>query len=99
VIEDTNLGVVTLRLDGTDYDAEPLKVAIIDPRGAVAPPEAWPGTLCHSVHPILGRPFACVQGTYEYHCLPSHLSDSWDTYRGRLRLTELLDHLVRKAGR
>jgi hypothetical protein len=97
VIEKTNVGTATLRLEGAGYDAEPLQVAVITPDGQVAPREGWPGTLFHSIHPVLDRPFACVQGTYEYHCLPCHMADRWDAHRGHLRLAELLSHLVKKA--
>jgi hypothetical protein len=47
----------------------------------------------------MGRPFACVQGTFEYHCHPSHLNDRWDTYRSTIRLADLVDHLLRNRGR
>ena len=42
--------------------------------------------------------FACVQGTYEYHAHPSHLEDDWARCRNVIRLPDLLDHLLRKAG-
>lgn len=91
-------GNVTMRLEGGEYDAEPLRFAVVTSDDEVLPLEAWPPGLGHSIHPVLGRPFACVQGTYEYHCLPCHMEDAWDAYRGRLRMTDLLDHLLRRAG-
>lgn len=88
-----------LMLDGARYDAEPFRVTIADGEGRALPHEAWPVGMSLGQHPVLERPFACIQGTYEYHCHPSHLSDHWAIYRNTLRLPDLLDHLLRKAGR
>jgi hypothetical protein len=90
---------VRLRFDGARYDAEPFRVAVVDDGGSVVEHGRWPAGLSHSIHPVLGRPFACVQGTFEYHCHPSHLNDRWDTYRSTIRLADLVDHLLRKTGR
>jgi hypothetical protein len=90
---------VLLRLDGRAYDAEPFRVAVVDERGKILPARAWPPGLCLGRHPYLQVPFACVQGAYEYHAHPSHAAESWDRHRRRIRLAELLDHLLRKAGR
>jgi hypothetical protein len=90
---------VRLRLDGARYDAEPFRVAVVDEGGNIAEHGRWPAGLSHSIHPVLGRPFACVQGTFEYHCHPSHLNDRWDTYRSTIRLADLVDHLLRKSER
>ena len=97
-LEGTNVGAVILRFAARDYDAEPLRFAVVTSLGEVAERVAWPGNLFHSIHPILERPFSCVQGTYEYHCFPGHTADRWDTHRATLRLPRLLDHLVIKAG-
>ena len=98
-LEDTNVGTALLRFAARDYDAEPMQFAVITPTGEVAAPAAWPGNLFHSIHPILGRPLSCTQGTYEYHCYPGHTADRWDAHRAMLRFPHLLEHLVRKAGR
>lgn len=98
-VEGTNVGSVTIRLDGREFDAEPFRVAVVDENGNIAAHDRWPGALSLGPHPFLGRPFACVQGTYEYHAHPTHLTDRWDLYRNQLRLPQLLDHLLRKAGR
>jgi hypothetical protein len=90
---------LTLRLDGARYDAEPFRVSMTTMAGELVPHQMWPPGLSLGVHPVLNRPFACVQGTYEYHSHPSHLADHWATYRNELRLADLLDHLLRKAGR
>jgi hypothetical protein len=87
-----------LRLDSARYDGEPFQVGVYSPDGAPLPPEGWPPGLLHSVHPVLGRPFACVRGTYEYYLHPGHHRERWDEHRSRLRLADLLDHLLRKAG-
>lgn len=88
----------SLVLDGRWYDAEPLRVAVCGPDGLALAADGWPQGLVHSIHPVLSRPFACVRGTYEYHLYPGHHQDRWDAHRSRLRLAELLDHLLRKAG-
>lgn len=90
---------LVLHLDGSHYDAEPFRVAVTNAEGELMPHERWPPGMSLGIHPVLDRPFACVQGTYEYHAHPSHLTDHWSTYRNELRLTDLLDHLLRKASR
>lgn len=88
-----------IELDGQRYDAEPFRVRVTDSNGTTVPHEAWPPGLSLGQHPVFDRPFACVQGTYEYHAHPSHLTDHWALYRNELRLPDILDHLLRKAGR
>lgn len=88
-----------LVLDGNRYDAEPVRVTVAGSDGRPVPHEAWPAGMSLGQHPVLERPFACIQGTYEYHCHPSHLTDHWAIYRNTLRLPDLLDHLLRKASR
>lgn len=92
-------GRVFLELDGTGFDAEPFGLAVTEEDGTAAALERWPSGLAHSVHPVLGRPFACIRGCAEYYVHPSHLQEQWDTVRNALRLAELLDHALRKAGR
>lgn len=92
-------GPVFLTLDGSNYDAEPFELYVTEPDGAVAPPARWPGQLAQAMHPVLDRPFLCIRGCYEYHTYPGHHQDRWDTVRATLRLAELLDHALRKAGR
>jgi hypothetical protein len=87
-----------LSLDGQQYDGEPFRVAVCGPVGAPLPIDGWPPGLAHSVHPVTGEPFACVRGTWEYYLHPSHHQERWDAHRPRLRLADLLDHLLRKAG-
>jgi hypothetical protein len=88
----------TLRFDGGRYDAEPYAVSVVNGSGEVLRGEQWPGNLNHGEHPVLGRPFICIRGTYEYHAHPSHLADQWDRYRGRMALVDLLEHILRRAG-
>jgi hypothetical protein len=90
---------VTFRFGGAGYDAEPFQVAVVTEDGDIAPPSGWPPGIGYSVHPILERPFICIRGTYEYHCHPSHLTDSWAAYRQSLRLPQLVGHLLRRVGR
>ena len=87
----------TIRFAGASYDAEPFQVAVITPSGDIAASGQWPKGLYHSDHPILGRGFICIRGTYEYHCHPSHVSDAWAAYRNSIRLPQLLDHILKKV--
>lgn len=94
-----DLGEDLLLFDGDRYDAEPFRVSVVSRTGTPVPHEGWPPGLSLGAHPVLTRPFACIQGTYEYHAHPSHLHDHWARYRAAIRLPDLLDHLLRKAGR
>ena len=99
VVDGTDKGTITLRLDGARYDAEPFSVTVIGTDGTVAPQEQWPGTLAQGLHPGLQRPFVCIAGTFEYHTYPGHAEDAWDAHRHQIRLVDLLDHLLKKAGK
>ncbi len=88
-----------LRLDAVGYDADPIGVDVCDDAGATAPIERWPAGLAYGIHPVFGRAWVCVRGTAEYFNYPGHHTERWDTYRAALRIPELLDHLLRKAGR
>lgn len=98
-LEATNVGGATIRFAGAGYDAEPFRVAVVTDDGNIAPQAQWPAGLFHSVHPIVNRGFACIRGTYEYHCHPTHLGDAWSAYRQTLRLPQLLGHILRKIGK
>lgn len=57
-----------------------------------------PGGRFHAdLHPGTHRPFICMRGFREYHTHPSHLNDSWATYREQdgMNLPGLLDQLSR----
>lgn len=88
-----------MRLDGRGYDAEPFRLAFISEAGEPLPGSAWPSGLYSGQHPTLGVPWACVQGTFEYHVFPGHAADVWDKHRAQLRLAHLVDHLLRKCRR
>lgn len=95
----SNVGTAILRFAGTNYDAEPLKFAVVTEEGDIAPQAGWPSGLFHSVHPVLDRGFTCIRGTYEYHCHPQHVADTWAAHRQTLRLPQLLGHLLKKMGK
>lgn len=87
------------RLDCAQFDAQPPSVAMVDPdSGQDLPMERWTPGVPHSIHPVTGRPFVCLQGVAEYHSHPSHLDDSWDRYRTRYRLAQTIRRLLDKAG-
>ncbi|MGH2708201.1 MAG: hypothetical protein ACRDJK_07890, partial [Actinomycetota bacterium] len=46
-------GGIAIRLDGTHYDAEPFRVAIVDAGGGELSSRGWPGQLFHAIHPVL----------------------------------------------
>jgi hypothetical protein len=94
----SNIGTATLRFAGATYDAEPFQVAVVTDDGAIAPQGMWPAGLFHSVHPILQRGFICIRGTYEYHCHPQHVTDTWASHRQALRLPQLLGHILKRMG-
>jgi len=88
-----------LRLDAATYDRDPCGVDVCDDDGATAPHDAWPSGLSHGIHPVHQRPWVCARGTAEYFTYPGHHSERWDAYRATLRIADLLDHLLRRAGR
>lgn len=88
-----------LCLDGAGFDAEPFAVSIRTAEGAIVPVGLWPPTMGAVAHPVTGEPMVCIQGCAEYYTHISHLKERWDAVRPTLRLAELLDHLLRKAGR
>jgi hypothetical protein len=89
---------VLLRLDAAQYDAEPVRVDVCDLAGSPLAAPMWPTGLLHSIHPVTGRPFVCIQGVYEYYIHPSHHKDRWDSVRATHRISRVLDHLLQKAG-
>jgi hypothetical protein len=87
------------RLGCAKFDAEPPTVAMLDPQTREELPlERWTPGVPHSIHPVTGKPFVCLQGTAEYHSHPSHLQDSWDRYRPVFRLAQTVRVLLTKAG-
>jgi hypothetical protein len=87
------------RLGCTEFDAQPPSVAMVNPdTGQDLPIERWTSGVPHSIHPVTGRPFVCLQGVAEYHSHPSQLDDYWDRYRTRYRLAQTIRRLLEKAG-
>lgn len=90
-----------LRLDAVDYDARPVAVSFVDTGGRPVGPEQWPPGVAYEHdpdHPVLHRPWVCLRGTLEYHTYPGHTADGWELSRADLRLPDVLDHLLQKAG-
>lgn len=86
-------------LDCADFDAEPPSVDMVDlETHERLPIEQWLPGVPHSLHPVTGRPFVCIQGTAEYHSHPSHTNDPWDRYRSIYRLPQTIGRLLDKAG-
>lgn len=93
-------GPVLLALDGPNYDAEPFALMALDPETrAPLAASAWPGSLAYGQeHTVLGRPWSCLRGTYEYYRWPGHHTESWDQQRYEIDLPTLIGHLLKKAG-
>jgi len=88
-----------LRLDAANYDGEPCRVDVCDNTGGTAEAAAWPPGMAYGTHPVHRRPWVCARGAYEYFTYPGHHTERWDAYRATLRIPDLLDHLLRRAGR
>jgi hypothetical protein len=86
-----------LVLDAAGYDTEPVGVAITTAAGHPVPGWRWPRALYRGQHPVLRRPFSCVRGTHDYHAHPAHDHDPWDDHRSRLRLADVVDHILRRC--
>ena len=86
-----------IALDGPNYDAEPLGLSVVDLTGTPVTQERWPIGLVHSIHPTIGQPFACLQGLNEYFEHPGHRNESWDQHRGRIRLVDLISHILSRV--
>ncbi|GAA3432259.1 hypothetical protein [Kutzneria kofuensis] len=91
-------GMWTLRLDGSQYDAEPFDVALVDDAGDVLPLDQWIPGFAHGIHSSLGVPWVCVSGTRAYYAHESHYGERWDAVRYALRADSLLDRLLTKVG-
>ena len=89
-------GGAIVAFDGNGYDTAPFAVSVVDSNHDPVPGAAWPPRMNHGNHPIFSRPFLCIQGTLEYHTHPSHVTDQWDTHRGRIQLVNLIDHILTK---
>ena len=90
-------GTWTLRLDGTNYNAQPYDLALIDDSGAVLPLEQWIPGLAHSVHPVLHRAWACISGTAAYYSFPGHHAERWDAVRYDQGAASLLGVVLKKV--
>jgi hypothetical protein len=86
-----------LMLEAATYDGDPVGVYFTDSDGGLLRGSEWPSGLYGGEHPVLHRPFACVRGTLDYHTHPSHVNDPWERYRGRIRLPELIHHLLQRT--
>lgn len=74
---------IRVRCDG--WNGEPPAIEWLDEVGSplASIPQGPGGQLNNGPHPVTGRPFVCMAGVREYHAHPSHISDSWDSYRSR----------------
>lgn len=85
-------------LTGDNYDTEPFSLTVIDIQSQPVPESMWPHGLAHgTIHPVTHQPFACLQGLKEYFNHPSHSNECWDQYRGRIRLVDLVSHILNKV--
>lgn len=85
------------RLDGDNYDTEPVSVVFVTDWTASQelPPEQWPkGRGIVQQHHETGKPFVCRQGVREFHAHVQHGDEPWDLFRGRFRIRELVRGLA-----
>jgi len=98
-VKPTAWGGKFLRLDGSEYDQKPFRVAVVGPDCQVLSVSDWPAQLnARTDHPIVQGPWSCIQGTYEYHTFPGHAAEGWDLIRTRKRMKDLVKHIITKAG-
>lgn len=72
-----------LRLTCNDWDEQPPSIALLQAEGSPWPSPPSGGIFNASAHPATGLPFICMRGVREYHAHPSHLNESWASYRGQ----------------
>jgi len=86
-----------MSLDGSEYDQRPLRLSVLDAERK--PTDDWPGKLRYGSepHPILGEPWACIRGTYQYHAYPGHAAEAWDQFRISIRMVRLVAHILKNA--
>lgn len=99
VVADAQGTTQLFAFDGSNYDAQPLSLVLLDPgTGQMRPVSEWPAGLNVGDHPALGRPFSCTRGLFEYHCHSSHIEDPWEHHRYSLRFPTILGQILNKAG-
>jgi hypothetical protein len=76
-------GGLRLQLACDDWDEQPPAITLLQQDGAPRPVPVSGGVFNASAHPTAGRPFICMRGTREYHTHPSHVNESWASYRGQ----------------
>jgi|SRR5579871_2238242 len=86
-----------LRFNCENYDFQPISVEPIDPVTQVSLPRA--GWMRRNggdfpEHPILKRPFLCLDGTRDYYSYPGHTpnltGNRWERWREQLRIADLI---------
>lgn len=72
-----------LRLACDDWDERPPSITLLQADGSPWPSPPSGGIFNPGPQPSTGRPFICMRGVREYHTHPSHLNESWSSYRGQ----------------
>lgn len=84
-----------MRFGCDDWDELPPSVELLTPDGR--PWGQLPGGVFNTgPHPSTNKGFVCMRGVREYHNHPSHLNESWASYRGQdgMNLVGLLIQLT-----
>lgn len=87
---------IRMRFGCDDWNELPPSVELLTSEGAQWGP--LPGGVFNSgPHPTTNKGFVCMRGVREYHTHPSHLSESWASYRGQdgMNLVGILTQLTR----
>lgn len=65
-----------------EWDELPPSVELLTPEGK--PMQGLPGGVFNGGgHPATGKGFVCMRGVREYHTHPSHVTETWEGYRGQ----------------
>jgi len=72
-----------LRLTCDNWDEQPPSALLLNADGTDFCRISKTGIINCSAHPATGKYFICMRGFREYHIHSSHLTDTWETYRGQ----------------
>ena len=71
-----------LVLTAPEWDEKPPSIGLCKADGSPMK-DGLPGGIFNSgAHPATGLPFVCMPGSREFHTHPSHLNETWESFRG-----------------
>ena len=72
-----------LKMGCGQWDERPPSVELLTADGLPLSGSMPGGIFNPGAHPVTGLPFVCMRGTLEYHTHESHISESWEQYKGQ----------------